>query len=921
MLENTPQLQTDISKPTLLQDIFLLEDGPLFRATLKQLEDRTASLKTSLKRIIKSATVSIDLHKQVFEADESYIEALRTTQCVQPLINCYLNNIWNVIRQERQKLDESLSTQILEPLKRFYESNVKIAESKRHQFEEESKEYYASLAKYLKNATNKRENFKERQRLHIQRKSKFDLARFDYICFLSDMHGGMKESEILFSMADHVIRDVNYFESVATKIENQRPALNDLVSFITKSAEEQEISHHDRIKKRNELVKICNTPACTTNDMNQLSKGEKAIDLVKFNGIHDLAEKNNCHANTARRKEGFLFATSKPSKSTGFDVSSTSAMWHKYWCVVSGGKLHEYSNWKRLLEPHITPIDLKFATVREARNEERRFCFEVITPQLRRVYQATSQEEAQYWIETIQNSIAGVLTGTATSVNLPGAKKNYSSLPNGRSKLKQHGRSLSEAFKSGFAAVATLSSSNSSSLNGMIPSSSHSISILKDHKRRSTNNPPISIPNRSQPLPLKPSEAIELLASSPSSYTKSDRVRLAAFGFKHQHRSAPNINETKASITPQKPESNNQLLSMLKQEPSNNYCADCGTQDPDWCSINLGILLCIECSGIHRGLGTHVSKIRSLTLDTTAFTPDIIELLKSVGNAKSNSIWDPLVVNETKKRPSPTDTRAAKSEYIQAKYVQREFVVKDQYTSDDTSSVDKILFSAIKHDDIVKALYALATGANVNSSLPVSIANNGNKDIQESPSDMQAVYSKYIPFLHTDNDNDTKVSSPNEQEYVTRYALHYALHYGRKIGQESSLLSGISLSSVKGPSLSSTAGSNPDSMDIINVIPTTMTKDEDSPISSFSSSNSIYYTPAMSNTNNSLSTLPKNRKFVFPVAELLLQNGANTDIVNPQTGLSIAGFISMDYRINDDAIAYINMKSTARGQPAITRFI
>lgn len=57
----------------------------------------------------------------------------------------------------------------------------------------------------------------------------------------------------------------------------------------------------------------------------------------------------------------------------------------------------------------------------------------------------------------------------------------------------------------------------------------------------------------------------------------------------------------------------------------------------------------LECSGIHRSLGTHVSKIRSLTLDSTSYTPDIIELLKSVGNAKSNIIWDPRIDTAPKK--------------------------------------------------------------------------------------------------------------------------------------------------------------------------------------------------------------------------------------------------------------------------------
>lgn len=54
----------------------------------------------------------------------------------------------------------------------------------------------------------------------------------------------------------------------------------------------------------------------------------------------------------------------------------------------------------------------------------------------------------------------------------------------------------------------------------------------------------------------------------------------------------------------------------------NNYCFDCGNKGPAWCSIYLGvkieikkILICFECSGRHRGYGTHISFIRSLKLD------------------------------------------------------------------------------------------------------------------------------------------------------------------------------------------------------------------------------------------------------------------------------------------------------------------
>ena len=44
-------------------------------------------------------------------------------------------------------------------------------------------------------------------------------------------------------------------------------------------------------------------------------------------------------------------------------------------------------------------------------------------------------------------------------------------------------------------------------------------------------------------------------------------------------------------------------------------CCPCSAPDPDWASLNLGCLICIECSGVHRQLGVHVSKVRSTTLD------------------------------------------------------------------------------------------------------------------------------------------------------------------------------------------------------------------------------------------------------------------------------------------------------------------
>lgn len=48
---------------------------------------------------------------------------------------------------------------------------------------------------------------------------------------------------------------------------------------------------------------------------------------------------------------------------------------------------------------------------------------------------------------------------------------------------------------------------------------------------------------------------------------------------------------------------------VLREVPGNDQCAECSASGPDWASLNLGILICIECSGIHRNLGVHISKV------------------------------------------------------------------------------------------------------------------------------------------------------------------------------------------------------------------------------------------------------------------------------------------------------------------------
>ncbi|XP_039611678.1 arf-GAP with coiled-coil, ANK repeat and PH domain-containing protein 3 isoform X3 [Polypterus senegalus] len=116
------------------------------------------------------------------------------------------------------------------------------------------------------------------------------------------------------------------------------------------------------------------------------------------------------------------------------------------------------------------------------------------------------------------------------------------------------------------------------------------------------------------------------------------------------------------------------ILQRVQAIPGNQVCCDCGQADPRWASINLGILLCIECSGIHRSLGVHCSKVRSLTLDS--WEPELLKLMCELGNITVNHIYEAGCEELGLKKPAASSSRKEKEEWIKAKYVEKKFLKK-----------------------------------------------------------------------------------------------------------------------------------------------------------------------------------------------------------------------------------------------------
>ncbi|KAI0974236.1 hypothetical protein F4678DRAFT_368303 [Xylaria arbuscula] len=699
-------VKLDIACPRPGEDMTVGDDGPVFRATIKALEQKTGNMRTHMKKVLKKAEQA---HAAQTEANDAYVaftDALReasasNANAVQPAIEHYFDKIAQEILTYEKLNTSHLQKIIIEPISKLYTYDIKQAESKKRDFEEESKDYYAYLARYLgqRQDSVKTKKLAESDTKYQTKRRNFELKRFDYSSFVQDLHGGRKEQEVLSHLTKYADTQAKSFMSTAKKIDGMLPHLKALTSEVQDADKEYQYQRREREEKRRGLEKSNlqynepenaiqtsnplassntngvqhtsdselgradstgsqlkptstgnSTSIATTTGAAELSRspGSLAHHLLnspvqnsKFKGIRDLEERDLSQLtivekNSVQRKEGLLWASNR----THVDLSLNKQGWHKFWVVLDQGKLSEYSNWKQKLDLHMEPIDLRMASVREARNAERRFCFEVITPKYKRVYQATSGEDMNSWIFSINNALQSAMEGhmleekPTTSSESSSLKRDIGSILTGKSSSLNHG------------------------------SYGH-------HTSGSSAPPSRRITVGARPLATRPAG---------SSYDDSP----------------------------------DKLLQTIRESDQGNcWCADCGSGSKvEWVSINLGIILCIECSGIHRSLGTHISKVRSLTLDTTSFTLDIIELLLLVGNRVSNMVWEAKL--DTSLKPGPQATREQRLRFITSKYVERAYIEPISTTLSRYATADETLLAAIKRNEVQEVIHALALRANPN---------------------------------------------------------------------------------------------------------------------------------------------------------------------------------------------------------------
>ncbi|KAF9548140.1 hypothetical protein EC957_007168 [Mortierella hygrophila] len=891
------------------------EDGPLFRATVVECENNIRDMKAATKRILKAAQAVVDAKKSWVIAEEVFIKEMETFKPAEPLVNSYLRPMSQSFAERSEALANQMRSLLIEPLTRFYGNDIKAAEAHRKAFDDESKDYYQFLSKYMamKQESNRKKG--EADAKYEKKRRHFEIKRFEYWGFLLDMRvGGSKSDEILHHLTNYSEKHCRNMVETALLAESLKPGLDMIAADLLESHKRAATVRKERQERRKELLesqddnvnalhlsptisKGGSTPmmasasaGSSTNSPDIISdsqpevlrgslepSGDQADNTTvsdqksttgslsngslqfggaqqnnqapKFSGIRDL-EHQDIDAGTAlgRRKEGFLFATSRPSMHNNSAVlEKPNINWHKYWCVLSEGHMHEYSHWKKGAAAmlHNEPINLRISTVRACRNQDRRFTFEVITPKFRRVYQATSAEDMNSWISVISNAIQSLLDGTSSCQNL-----GYYS-PNSKDS-KSNSVFGVDGLMSGF------SGAGRSSMEQMLHG-----------------------------LPMT--------------------------GSRHGHAASGSHDFGRAFETPDMDHLGTRLLQIMRDShPANNFCAECGAKNPDWCAINLGILICIECSGIHRSLGTHISKVRSFTLDTTSYTRDLFDFIRAVGNEISNKTWEANLVQSeahddhtsTKvvfRRPLVNDSRDYKDSFIQKKYVERAFVDRKQYHGDaetqeeQAALITKALFNEVTANNIPGVIAAFAAGADLNAIQEVDPETDGNPP-----------GAGHFAMGSDDTTGSSALSDSQLQANLESLSM----------GSETS--SRYSRSTIASSILNAPGAAASASQDALSTLPLSLDARSPSQADRLAASFTVMQTsPLLLALRNGVQFSLDDLYEVYPLAEFMLQNGAASNLsvkvrmVDEETETSGQVPTTSDGSVTEDTVASTPGTSTS----------
>lgn len=509
-----------------------LKDSPRFRAEIEDVQNDVSELETRLEKLVKQCQAMLEAGKAYCQTSKSFVNGLRELghQCSgdKMMADCLekFSKKLNVIFEAQGEVIETTQKSVRAKLQSFVKEDVRRFKDRRKEFEKSSEALEGSLSRNAQAPRGKQHEVDEASNALLNARKTFRSEALDYVLEINVIEA-KKKTDILLAMLSLMDAQAQFFLQ-------GHQSLSELDEYRQKLNEEHK-----------QFVLDC---AREKRDMEQRHAAIKKKDMSYDDSIMDF----NGDAANGIAMEGYLYKR----------ASNAFKTWSRRWFSIQKNQLVYQKKFKD--QPTVVVEDLRLCTVKPSIENERRFCFEVVSPSKCCLLQADSERQQQAWISAVQNSIASAFQERREDTLSPRQR---------------------------------CSSVSTSSLGG----------------------------------------------GGGGGGVDQDNEGCKA-------------------------------LEEVQAIPGNRQCCDCGEPGPDWASINLGITLCIVCSGIHRSLGVHFSKVRSLTLDS--WEPELIKLMCELGNTVINRIYEARIDEITIKKPNPSSPRGDKESWIRSKYVEKKFIHK-----------------------------------------------------------------------------------------------------------------------------------------------------------------------------------------------------------------------------------------------------
>uniref|UniRef100_A0A8C2WXY0 Arf-GAP with coiled-coil, ANK repeat and PH domain-containing protein n=1 Tax=Cyclopterus lumpus TaxID=8103 RepID=A0A8C2WXY0_CYCLU len=491
----------------------------LCRAGVDDVETDVVEIEAKLDKLVKLCSGMIEAGRAYVSANKLFVNGIKdlsTQSLVVILHNKYDISVSQILFDQAQRsIKQQLHTFIKEDVRKFKDT--------KKQFDRVREDMELAQVKNAQAPRNKVHEAEEATQALVLSRKAFRHLALDYVLQINVLQA-KKKFEILDAMLSFMRAQCTLFQQGFHILDEIDPYMKRLAAqldqlVIDSAVEKRELEHQHAVIQQRDF-----------------SYDDHKLEF-------------NVDAPNGVVMEGYLFKR----------ASNAFKTWNRRWFSIQNSQLV----YQKKLKDSLTVVveDLRLCSVKPCEDNERRFCFEVVSPTKSCMLQAESEKLRQAWIQAVQASIA---------------------------------------------------------------------SAYKDIRLDRTASPSTSsIDSASEPR------------------ERADRGVRGGL---------------------------ESLLQRVQSLPGNELCCDCGQAAPCWASINLGVLLCIECSGIHRSLGVHCSKVRSLTLDS--WEPELLKLMCELGNTVINHIYEGSCEERGVKKPGPSSSRQEKEAWIKSKYVEKRFLKK-----------------------------------------------------------------------------------------------------------------------------------------------------------------------------------------------------------------------------------------------------